>query len=224
MSHLIAQMLVNVTMSVSYCLLSLPLQLSFASTDVPPAVLLPANRCPDSQMALYWRGCRRMLSRLARSKPTSLSCDWLLEGTEATWSQCPTSRIATHQREMKKGETERVCACVCCLKFDGHSNCVCVCVHLWCKHERKANINCGFDRSDRWKNSCRLGWMDWWMDESIHRCRGAPTQVQILWVLTVRTQALHIIPLDMHFACYREKKFNARKDKGMDTFLSDLLL
>lgn len=35
------------------CLLSLLPQLSFASADVSPTPLLPANRRPESQMAVY---------------------------------------------------------------------------------------------------------------------------------------------------------------------------
>lgn len=66
-----------------------------------------------------------MLSRLARSRSASLSCDWLPDGIEAAWSQCPTSRIATHQREMRKGETPSVCW----LKCDGL--CICVCVPIF---------------------------------------------------------------------------------------------
>lgn len=92
---------------VSHCIVSLPFQLS-----APPTALLPANRCLQSGMVSYWAGCQCTLSRLASSASASLSCDWLLDGTEAEWSQCPTSRIATRLREMRKGETEGCGVCV----------------------------------------------------------------------------------------------------------------
>lgn len=131
----------------------------------------------DFAMAVHWSGRRPTLSRLERLRPASLSCDWQPDGTEAG---CPTSRKATHQREMGKGERHtvyaRACVCVCVvlcwqqLWWILHLH---LCISLWCQHERKEEIKIGFDR---WKNGYRLifsplhGWintLDW--------CRSALT-------------------------------------------------
>ena len=104
-----------------------------------------------------------------------MSCDWLLDGTEAAWSQCPTSRIATHQREMRKGETASVCVtCVCA--------CVCVCVFVcvWPKNVMDCASACVcvsiFDVNMKGKQRLTVdltderiavgmdGWMDGWID------------------------------------------------------------
>lgn len=152
-----------------------------------------------------------MLSRLASSRSASLSCDWLLDGTEAAWSQCPTSRIATHQREMRKGETARVC--VMCVYvwhknvMDCASACVCVCVSIFdvnMKGKQRLTVDLTDERIAVGMEGWMDGWKDGWMDESIHRCRAASTQSRII---TFRTQAL------VHFIKYRVEK-SIRIDRG----------
>lgn len=76
------------------------------------SIVHTASYHPDFAMAVHWSGRRRMLSSLERLRPTS-SCDWQPDGIEAGWNQCPTSKKATYQRDMRKGETHTPCLCVC---------------------------------------------------------------------------------------------------------------
>lgn len=118
---------------------------------------------PDFAMAVHWSERWRML-------PSSLSFDWQPDGTEAGWNQCPTSRRATHQKEMRKGETHTICMCVCVcwqrLWWILHLQ---LCVWLWYQHERKEEIKIGFDR---WKNDYRLIFspMDGWINRLMQKC------------------------------------------------------